>query len=158
MNPGAPLFSLSEDSQLLAALANPKRLEIVHLLADRKLRATEIYEMLDLPQANSSQHLAVLREAGIISVERNGRERFYLVANPRITELVNLVRMVTLHGESLPGAGSFAELVPLSTDPVCGMRISIPLSSFHSIFNGKTYHFCASGCLKKFELKPEQYV
>ena len=56
------LFRLQ--ANLLKVLAQPKRLEIIHLLRDQRLNVTEIYSMLDLPQANVSQHLLALRAAG----------------------------------------------------------------------------------------------
>ncbi len=158
MGPEATLQALSEDSRLLAALANPKRLEIVHILAEGKLRPTQIYEMLDLPQANSSQHLKVLRDAGIILAEQHGRERYYRLANPRLKDLVKLIRHITVGGDALPESQPLVELLPITTDPVCGMRISVPLSGFLADHAGKTYHFCASGCLKKFETNPEKYL
>lgn len=150
------LNMFSRDADLLAALASSKRLEIVHLLAGRKLRVTEIYEMLDLPQANSSQHLKILREVGIIAVEKVGRERYYGLRDGRVQQLVELARFIST-GEK-EQAGAIAKLVPLATDPVCGMRISVPLSSFHANHGEKTYHFCASGCLKKFEVAPDRYL
>ena len=42
------------------ALAHPRRLEIIHLLRDQTLTVTQLYRMLDLPQANISQHLQVV--------------------------------------------------------------------------------------------------
>ena len=59
---------------LLQALAHPKRLEILNLVAQKKLTVTEIYSMLDLPQANISQHLTKLKQAGVVSAKRNGKE------------------------------------------------------------------------------------
>ena len=50
-----------QQAELLQALAHPKRLEILNLIAQKSLTVTQIYSMLDLPQANISQHLIVLR-------------------------------------------------------------------------------------------------
>ena len=47
-------------AHLLKAIAHPRRLEIIHLLRDQELPVGDIHTMLDLPQANISQHLMVL--------------------------------------------------------------------------------------------------
>lgn len=60
------------------ALAAPRRREIVQLLAKRgKLSVSELIEATGLPQADVSKHLAALREAELVSVERDGRRRIY---------------------------------------------------------------------------------
>ena len=76
------LFRLQ--AKLLKVLAQPKRLEIIHLLRDQRLNVSEIYSMLDLPQANVSQHLMVLREASIVTAEREGKAIYYSLATPKI--------------------------------------------------------------------------
>src|SRR4030088_3063548 len=43
-------------------------------------------------------------------------------------------------------------------DPVCAMVVDPALSTLHSTFHGKTYHFCGPSCLKKFEADPEKYL
>lgn len=156
-DPGSPLLAFEADAKLLAALANSKRLEIIHLLGDQTLRATEIYEMLDLPQANSSQHLAVLRAAGVITLKKRGRERVYRLSDTRLLQIVTLVRLLHAADQELPPTAALKNLVPLTTDPVCKMKLSVPLASFSSQHNGKEYYFCASGCLKKFQQNPAKY-
>lgn len=42
-------------------------------------------------------------------------------------------------------------------DPVCGMDVEPATAAGHSEHNGQTYHFCGTGCQKKFDLNPEQY-
>jgi ArsR family transcriptional regulator len=64
----AQLFELH--ANLLKALSHPRRLEIIHLLRDQELPVTDIYTMLDLPQANISQHLMVLRDAQVVHARR----------------------------------------------------------------------------------------
>ena len=64
-------------TQLLKALANEKRLEIIHLLRDQELTVSEIQTMLDLEQANLSQHLMVLRKLEVVTTRKDGKEIYY---------------------------------------------------------------------------------
>lgn len=75
-------FPLSDDDKRLAAmlkaLGNPIRFRIMHFLAERKTCITgEIVELTDLAQSTVSQHLKVLREAGLITGEIEGPATCY---------------------------------------------------------------------------------
>ena len=61
----------------MAALASPIRREILALLWDRELPATEIAAAFDVTKPTISQHLAVLREAGLVRMTPSGTSRFY---------------------------------------------------------------------------------
>ena len=43
-------------------------------------------------------------------------------------------------------------------DPVCGMKVNPSTSAFRTVHGGQTFHFCSSGCLKKFESAPDSYL
>lgn len=43
-------------------------------------------------------------------------------------------------------------------DPVCKMEVDEDRSKYGSRYKGKTYHFCSSGCKKKFDEDPEKYI
>jgi ArsR family transcriptional regulator len=51
-------------------------------------------DQLDLPQANVSQHLAVLRERGLVEGRRDGQRVFYSVSSPKIIQAMDLLREV----------------------------------------------------------------
>jgi ArsR family transcriptional regulator len=75
-------YSLSPDdlrlSAMLKALGNPVRFRIMHILAEKKQCITgDIVELTDLAQSTISQHLKVLREAGLISGEIEGPATCY---------------------------------------------------------------------------------
>ena len=147
---------------LLKALAHPRRLEIIHLLRDLSLCVSEIYEMLDLPQANISQHLMILRDAGVVVTARDGKQIIYKLASPRIIKASDLLREVLIdqhQGSEIASqlALNMKDLVPLVHDPVCHMRVSPKTAGFKTERNSQTYYFCASGCLKKFEQNPEKF-
>ena len=63
--------------QTLQALAEPRRREILGLLADRELAAGVIAARFDVTRPAVSQHLAVLRAAGLVSARRDGTRRLY---------------------------------------------------------------------------------
>ena len=155
------LFRLQ--AKLLKVLAQPKRLEIIHLLRDQRLNVTEIYSMLDLPQANVSQHLMVMREAGIVTAEREGKAIYYSLANPKIIEASDTIREWLLEQQQSQKTTdelvlSLKELLPIVTDPVCGMQLSPKTAGFSTVFNGGTVYFCASGCHKQFIKNPKKYA
>src|SRR6188474_2185272 len=66
----------------LRALADPRRREILSLVQDRELAAGEIAGRFDVTRPAISQHLAVLREAGLVTERRAGTRRLYR-ARPR---------------------------------------------------------------------------
>ena len=68
---------------LLKALANPQRLMILCNLADGELTVGELIDRLPLSQSATSQHLAVLREQGIVATRREAQTIYYsLQAGP----------------------------------------------------------------------------
>ena len=70
------------DTDIFRALADPTRRAVLERLAGGELNATEIRAGLDMSQPAVSQHLAVLRQAGLISEERAGRNvRYRLCAD-----------------------------------------------------------------------------
>jgi DNA-binding transcriptional ArsR family regulator len=62
---------------LLQVVAEPRRREILRLVWDRELAAGEIAARFDVSFPAVSQHLGVLRNAGVVSIRREGRARFY---------------------------------------------------------------------------------
>lgn len=155
------LFDLHE--QLLKALANSRRLEIIHLLRDQALSVTDIHTMLDLPQANVSQHLIILKEAGVVTASKKGKHVFYQLSHPNIIEASDLIRAMLIdqhHEKTLVDASALKmkDLVPLVHDPVCGMRLSPKTAGFTADYAHHAYYFCASGCWKKFTEYPQHYV
>jgi len=75
-------------------LADHKRLMILHELRDGEASVGQLVSSLGLPQSNVSQHLAILRERGIVTTRREGTTIYYKLANPKIGEACDLVREV----------------------------------------------------------------
>jgi len=153
-------FQLHAD--LLKALSHPKRLEIVHLLRKQELSVTQIQDMLNLPQANLSQHLQVLRHAGVVETHKDGKQIHYRVAHKNFIAASDLLREVLIrrHKDSTL-ADEFTQkmsaLVPLASDPVCGMRLNPKTAAFARVYKKQHYYFCASGCLEKFKDNPQKF-
>ena len=77
-------------------LANPKRLEIIDTLRTREMSVTELADALEISQSNLSQHLAPMRQQGILLSRRDGLNVFYSLSNPKITQACDLMRQILL--------------------------------------------------------------
>jgi ArsR family transcriptional regulator len=84
---------LEDTAELLKALAHPVRLKIIGYLASGKKCVKHIWEALDLPQPNVSQHLSILRNRGILGYKREGSIVCYYIRDKRVLELYrNLIQ------------------------------------------------------------------
>lgn len=71
----------------IQALAEPRRREILELIRERELTAGEIASGFDVTRPAISQHLGVLKEAGLVSERRDGTRRFYRARPEGLKEL-----------------------------------------------------------------------
>jgi DNA-binding transcriptional ArsR family regulator len=77
---------------ILRALNHKLRQQMIKLLDDHKrMTVTEIYVKLRLEQSVASQHLAILRRAGIVATIRDGKFIYYSVNYDRVKEIVDVV-------------------------------------------------------------------
>jgi len=83
-------------AEICKVFTNPKRLEIISLLRDGEKTVNELTELAGVPQANVSQHLAVLRQNSVVTTRRNGANIYYKIANPKILQACDLMREVLL--------------------------------------------------------------
>ncbi|MCF4135930.1 metalloregulator ArsR/SmtB family transcription factor [Streptomyces sp. Tue 6430] len=77
----------SVDTDLMRVLADPLRLRIVTLLAKETLCSTHLIEETGAKQTNISNHLRVLREAGVVDTEPCGRFTYYRLRADVIAQL-----------------------------------------------------------------------
>jgi DNA-binding transcriptional ArsR family regulator len=81
-------------ADVLRTLANPRRLEILHVLADGPMEVGRLAGLIGATQPNVSQHLAILRSAGVVEARRDGREVRYHLADPDVIVACGLMRSV----------------------------------------------------------------
>jgi DNA-binding transcriptional ArsR family regulator len=94
-----PALEAYEDAgQLLRALTAPVRLAVIDLLADHAYCVHELVDALDVPQPLVSQHLRVLRGAGLVFSRRRGREVVYDLSD---THVAHIVRDAVAHAREV---------------------------------------------------------
>jgi DNA-binding transcriptional ArsR family regulator len=81
-------------AEVLKVLASPRRLEILHRLAEGPLEVSSLAVALGASQPNVSQHLAVMRTAGLVEAERDGREVRYRLTDPDVIRACDVMRGV----------------------------------------------------------------
>ena len=85
--------ALKKAALVLRALNHKLRQQLLKLIEEeKKITVTEIYVRLRLEQSVASQHLAILRKAGIVNTERDGKFIFYTVNFKRIDEIRQFVK------------------------------------------------------------------
>ncbi|MFI3290899.1 MAG: metalloregulator ArsR/SmtB family transcription factor [Opitutales bacterium] len=80
-----------KEALFFKALAHPTRVFIVKQLALKEHCVCEIVDKLDVKFATISQHLSVLKNAGIVSVDKRGKEVYYSLNCPCILELFKCI-------------------------------------------------------------------
>lgn len=76
------------------ALSHPVRLYILDIISQKEFTSTELLEILKIPKANLSQHLSVLKDAGIIKSRKEGPCQYLSLALPKIKDACGLVRSI----------------------------------------------------------------
>lgn len=76
------------------AMGNPVRLQVLHTLRDRPKTVNEIAHETGLLQSNVSRQLGVLRGIGVVNHQRQGTEMLYILTDPQVGEVCDLVRKV----------------------------------------------------------------
>lgn len=82
------MFDVEAGARLLKALAHPLRMSIVVHLREGELCVHDLVDRLGVAQPLVSQHLTVLRSAGVLSGRRRGREIAYSVVDEHISHIV----------------------------------------------------------------------
>jgi len=81
-------------AEILKTLASPRRLEILHRLSEGPCEVSRLADELGVSQPNISQHLAILRSAGLVDAKRDGREVRYHLADPDVIVACSVMRGV----------------------------------------------------------------
>lgn len=90
--PTAPIYRLEAD--FFRMLGHPVRVQILDLLQAGGQSVGELQSALDLDSSGTSQHLAIMRRAGLVDSRRAGTSVFYSVRDPRVHQLLQVARQV----------------------------------------------------------------
>ena len=85
---------IREASEALKAMAHPLRLKILCLVGHNELMVQEIVDAVGTSQSNISQHLAVMRERGLLASRKEANKVFYRIEDPRILKMIGMMREV----------------------------------------------------------------
>jgi len=80
--------SFDREAEILKVMGHPVRLKIVAGLMSQSCNVKKIWECLELPQATVSQHLALLKNKGVIAGRREGTEVHYQVVSDAACQVV----------------------------------------------------------------------
>lgn len=85
-----PKIAVRASARFLKGLGDTTRLRILQLLFERERTVGELVDLLGLPQARVSTHLACLRWCGYVRARKEGRRVWYQLADGRLIELLEL--------------------------------------------------------------------
>jgi len=99
--PPVDLFADDDDieraSRSLKAMSHPLRLKILCTLGGQEVSVQEIVDYVGTSQSNISQHLAILRDKGILASRKDANRVYYRVSDARTLQLVGMMREVFCH-------------------------------------------------------------
>src|SRR3989338_7890533 len=81
-------------AEMCKVFSNSTRLEILNLLRDKEMSVTELIKKTKLSQANISQHLGIMKNKGIVTSNRKGKNIHYKLANPKIIKAFDIIKEV----------------------------------------------------------------
>jgi len=82
--------NIDSAARALKAIAHPLRLRILCVLNEDEYCVQDIVEIVGTSQSNISQHLAVLRDKGVLATRKDANRVYYRVSNPRTLQLITL--------------------------------------------------------------------
>lgn len=85
---------IMQASMAIKAIAHPLRLKILCVLAGSELSVQDIVDYVGTSQSNISQHLAILRDKGVLATRKDANRVFYRIGDPRTLKLVGMMRDV----------------------------------------------------------------
>ncbi|HKK31888.1 MAG TPA: metalloregulator ArsR/SmtB family transcription factor [Alphaproteobacteria bacterium] len=84
----------SEAARLLGAMSNPRRLMVLCQLVEGEMNVTALAEAVGLSQSALSQHLAKLREAGLVGTRREAQTIYYRLVGEEATEVLRTLHRI----------------------------------------------------------------
>jgi len=74
------------------ALGDPRRIQILYALEESRRHVSAIADALKIPQPTVSRHLALLRQRGLVTAQREGASVYYYVSDQRIIQILDTMR------------------------------------------------------------------
>ena len=81
-------------AQALKAIAHPLRLKILCVVGDEEVCVQDIVDAVGTSQSNISQHLAILRDKGVLVTRKDANRVYYRVGDARILQLIGMMQDV----------------------------------------------------------------
>lgn len=85
---------INRASRCLKAMSHPLRLKILCVLGDKAVSVQDIVDQVGTTQSNISQHLAILRDKGILDYKKDANRVFYFIDDKRVISLIEMMRAV----------------------------------------------------------------
>ena len=85
---------INRAARCLKAMSHPLRLKILCVLGDKAISVQDIVEQVGTSQSNISQHLAILRDKGILDYKKDANRVFYYIDDKRVIHLIAMMRSV----------------------------------------------------------------
>jgi DNA-binding transcriptional ArsR family regulator len=83
---------LNNASSILKAIAHPIRISILNYLEKgKRLTVTEIHKRLNIEQSTTSHHLGILKDKGVLSSKRDGKNTYYFLKHESLSHVVECV-------------------------------------------------------------------
>jgi DNA-binding transcriptional ArsR family regulator len=138
----ASMNSAVKAARLMRALADPLRYAILAQLMGGAATASELVAATEGTQSNVSNHLALLRDAGVVAAERQGRHAVYSLTGPAIADLIEAVQRATGDGAFVRRAIPEIAVARTCYDHLAG-RLGVAL--FRSLVAARAIHDVENG-------------
>ena len=86
--------NIQQASEAMQAIAHPLRLKILCLVGNQEFSVLEIVDAVGTTQSNISQHLAVLRDHGILQSRKEANKVYYRIGDARVLKMISLTREI----------------------------------------------------------------
>lgn len=129
LNDGAATNDVTAAVCLFRSLADPARLAILSHLAGGEHRVGELTAHLGLAQSTVSQHLACLRDCGLVAARAQGRASYYALARPELLDLLHSAeRLLEATGEQVALCPNYGQDTDADTRPEAVAFAAVPLT------------------------------
>jgi len=81
-------------SSICQAVNDPRRIQLLYALSESPTNVTTLARELEIPQSTVSRHLAILRQRGLVSAQRDGASVVYRLSNARVIQILDLMRQL----------------------------------------------------------------